>query len=336
MFRRGSASSQTSNLDAPATASPSSSTGFSLRRTLSGRSSRGQDSSSSQRQSLAPSSSLAPGTSTERSSSPPPSYIDSVQPPAVGRAGADGPDDDQYAFLHEFNTIFLIDDSASMHDENRWGETQQAIRAILPVCMKYDDDGIDVYFFNHRSRFGSERSRGAAAEGYLNIKDPKVIENMFRGIRPSGRTPTGKSLDRILRPYLDHYAAKVKVTKDVDCVSPINIIVITDGEADDDPESIIAAAARRLDNLHAPPHQIGIQFFQVGTNPDAKTALHELDDELGQRHGIRDMVDTSTFDDTKGRAGPKLTSDGILKVVLGSVKRKLDRKVVIRVDAPQS
>jgi hypothetical protein len=38
-------------------------------------------------------------------------------------------------------------------------------------------------------------------------------------------------------------------------------LVITDGRATDDPESVIVATARRLDSLNAPLTQIGIQLY---------------------------------------------------------------------------
>ncbi|OTA87062.1 hypothetical protein M434DRAFT_81591, partial [Hypoxylon sp. CO27-5] len=242
--------------------------------------------------------------------------------------------DDQYAFLKEFNTIFLIDDSLSMKAENRWSETQKAISAILPICMEHDEDGIDVYFLNHRTDDRGEASRGAVGSGYRGVRDVRVVQNMFKFVRPSLATPTGLRLDHILRAYLRNYEALVRRTGDVYCVRPINVIVVTDGQPTDEPGEIIAQAARRLDDLRAPPHQIGIQFFQVGRDPAATQALRELDDELCRRESIRDMVDTATFNGANKADQPTLTADGILKVVLGAVKRKLDRKVLVRVDGP--
>lgn len=42
--------------------------------------------------------------------------------------------------------------------------------------------------------------------------------------------------------------------------------------------------------------------------------------------GVRDMVDTATFDAGSGRSHNRvLTGEGILKVVLGAVVKRLDR-----------
>jgi hypothetical protein len=39
-------------------------------------------------------------------------------------------------------------------------------------------------------------------------------------------------------------------------------------------------AAKRLDACNAEPWQVGIQFFQVGNEPEAAEELRELDDGL--------------------------------------------------------
>jgi hypothetical protein len=81
-------------------------------------------------------------------SAPPPAYsppsTSAVSPGAIP-ADADSP----YAFLTQFDTIFLIDDSGSMAGRS-WRETSAALRTIAPICTAYDSDGIDIYFLNHR------------------------------------------------------------------------------------------------------------------------------------------------------------------------------------------
>ena len=83
--------------------------------------------------------------------------------------------------------------------------------------------------------------------------------------------------------------------------------------------------AAKLDKLEAPPWQVGIQFFQVGEEKGAAEALEELDDGLKEANGVRDIVDTVPW---KGQSSTGLNADGILKVVLGSVNKRLDRKRV--------
>lgn len=223
--------------------------------------------------------------------------------------------EDKYAFLSTFDTIFVIDDSGSMSGRS-WRETRDALAAITPICTAHDPDGIDVYFLNHRSN--SSGSDGQAPGGYYNIRDVHQVERLFSSVRPTGATPTGNRLQSILKPYI---ASLSRRPDSMDTTKPVNVIVITDGAASDDPEAIIVHNAKKLDALEAPPHQVGIQFFQVGNEYGAAAALRQLDDDL-EDQGIRDMVDTATWS-TNG-----LKADGILKVVLGAVVRRLDRQSI--------
>ena len=50
---------------------------------------------------------------------------------------------------------------------------------------------------------------------------------------------------------------------------------------------MIVNFARRLDVKNVPLRQLGIQFLQIGNDPDATAALKELDDNLGPTHGVR-------------------------------------------------
>ncbi|KAI4161258.1 MAG: hypothetical protein LQ342_005050 [Letrouitia transgressa] len=213
--------------------------------------------------------------------------------------------DDQYAFLSTFDTVFLIDDSLSM--VRHWPETELALASIAPICTAHDKDGVDIHFLNNEDR-----------PHFKNIKSAGAVQAVFRNVHPKGATPTGNRLNAIMKPYL-----RTCESKGPEAVKPLNIIVITDGMPTDDPESVIIAAARKLDQLEAPAWQVGIQFFQVGNEIGATEALKELDDGLAEMGNVRDMVDTVPF-----AAGQRLSADRILKVVLGAVNRRLDRRNV--------
>jgi len=238
---------------------------------------------------------------------------------------ADG-GEDPYSFLSTFDTILLVDDSGSMAGRG-WREVSQALSTIAPIVTSHDADGIDIYFLNHKSTDSGVPTEGIAPTGYRGIKRAETITEIFARVRPQGGTPTGIRVHHILKPYL----AKLEkcIAEGRDC-KPLNLIVLTDGVPSDDVESVLISAAKKLDKLDAPPFQVGVQFFQVGNEEGAKEALEELDDELSNmvEGGIRDIVDTVTF--TGGRSseegGVGLTGDGILKTVLGSVVKRLDRR----------
>ncbi|KAL1899598.1 hypothetical protein Cpir12675_001366 [Ceratocystis pirilliformis] len=238
-------------------------------------------------------------------------------------------DDDPYAFLSSFDTAFVIDDSGSMYGSN-WAETQEVLKAIMPICISHDTDGVDLYFLNYKSKYAAPcETKGP--NGFYGIKSPAEIQKIFDSINPYGTTPTGQRLQSILAPYQRSLADAYERSKEkgalVEPIKPINVITITDGRPSDDVEGVIVPVARRLDSLDAPPYQIGLQFFQVGSDANATAGLRELDDELEEMN-IRDIVDTVFWD---GELGTGLSSDLILKTVLGAVNRRLDRK---RCDTP--
>lgn len=239
--------------------------------------------------------------------------------------------DSRYAFLKDFDTIFLVDDSSSMSGP-RWREAEEAIAAIAPICTQYDHDGIDLYFLNHR-RAETANTTGA----YKNITTADDVQEIFCGVRPRGSTPVGRRLLEILTPYL-HRVEMMQASRNADgslrdpslFVKPINIIAITDGEFTDDAESVIVQVAKTLDHprCHALPWQVGIQFFQIGDDESVQRYLQELDDDIGKHcsdKDLRDIVDTVPW---RGKRGQSLDAEGILKCVLGAVNKKYDRRQV--------
>ncbi|KAL5338493.1 hypothetical protein BJX70DRAFT_199780 [Aspergillus crustosus] len=264
--------------------------------------------------------------------SPPPyssaANADTITPAAnLSSASASGPipNDTQYAFLSTFDTVFLVDDSTSMRGK-RWREAEDAIAAIAPICTHYDADGIDIYFLNHRN---NSRSLGAArnAGGYKNVTDASGVREIFKSVSPNGATPVGTRLHQILTPYMRNLSQLASQGREAE-IKPLNIIVITDGVFTDDAETVIVNVAKQLDNpnVQAAPWQVGIQFFQVGDDKQAREYLQTLDDELVRRRsyeGIRDIVDTVPW---RGDRGKVLNAEGILKCVLGAVNKKYDKR----------
>lgn len=200
-----------------------------------------------------------------------------------------------------------------------WRETKQALAAITPICTAHDQDGIDIYFLNNRNPGGDNIG------GYTNVTTTAGVESIFNTVRPLGGTPTGTRLNHILKAYLAQLGESLErqAQGHEATVKPLNIIVVTDGVPSDDVESIIVSAAKKLDSWDADPAQVGIQFFQVGNEKEAAEDLQELDDALSEQYGIRDMVDTVPW---TGQEGATLTADGIMKVLLGSIVRKHDRR----------
>ncbi|KIR29410.1 hypothetical protein I307_01314 [Cryptococcus deuterogattii 99/473] len=212
--------------------------------------------------------------------------------------------EDPLEMLRDFDTVFLVDDSSSMTKDQRWDQACQAIMEVADLASRYDDDGIDVYFLNNK-RVGKE------------LRSSDDVEELFTGLGPRGITPTGRRLEAILRDYMSRLEASQHTGEEV---KPMNLIVVTDGAPTDDPESVIITIARRLDRGQYPLSQVGIQFLQIGNDPEAREALQDLDDGLSSEHGVRDMVDTVPF------SGEKMNAGLIIKTLLGGINRRLDRR----------
>ncbi|BGP16432.1 hypothetical protein JCM10213v2_004434 [Rhodosporidiobolus nylandii] len=258
---------------------------------------------------------------------PPPSYqsalrqpVDTAAPagrtPAGGAAGAGaranprtgaGPQrrssvEDRLAPLGRYDLCILVDDSPSMVDY--WGETREALMGVVGACARYDRDGIDLWFLNNEDR------------KLENVTQPEVVAQAFDSIQPFGSTPTGVIMDELLRDYVER-CEDGKATKTR--VKPLLLLVLTDGRADDPDmvKDIIVEFAQRLDDIRAPPYQLGLQFIQIGDDADAAAFLQELDDDLKPQLGVRDMVDTTPYSGA-------ITPEFILKAALGAVVKSID------------
>lgn len=184
------------------------------------------------------------------------------RPPSISSfTSSNGPvlndEDDKFAFLKDFDTVLLVDDSGSMSGP-RWSETRDALKALLPIVTKRDNDGIDIYFLNHKSSDKGDAREGKAGTGYRNITSVRKVEAIFKEVRPSGRTPTARRLREIMKPYIEHLtAAKRRGEAAFEAVKPMNLLCVTDGIAEGNVEGVIVEVAEKLDALDAISEQVG-------------------------------------------------------------------------------
>ncbi|KAL8281084.1 hypothetical protein RQP46_006442 [Phenoliferia psychrophenolica] len=236
----------------------------------------------------------APAPRPVSATAPPPA---AAAGPARGVARANSVED-PFSTLGRYDLVLLVDDSPSMVD--LWSETKEALMGVVTKCVKYDKDGVDLFFLNDETHLE-------------HVTDAGTIQEAFDVCTPSGSTPTGLQLDEILRPYIESLEdAKVSKVK----IKPMILLCLTDGRADDSDlvKEVIIEMAQRLDDIRAPPRQLGISLVQVGSDADASDFLRELDDDLKAEAGVRDIVKTVPY------AG-RLSTDFLLNAVLGSVMR---------------
>ncbi|KAI0017125.1 hypothetical protein F4780DRAFT_782559 [Xylariomycetidae sp. FL0641] len=248
--------------------------------------------------------------------------------PVDANAG-EGVDTDDYGetlgFLRCFDTVFVVDDSEAMAPY--WNDVKALLERITPITAKYDPNGIDIFFLNHRPK-GLLSGMSFRRSGYRNIggygnqdaddqsKDKHTVHGIFNRVKPSGKCNLGARLTKIL----DWYVGKLKAEQED---AALNLIVITAGHFSDDIKTPLINVAKQLDQMDVPEHQVGIQLFQIGQpSPEVQQTFQYLDDELHIEARTRDIVDTTTW---TGQPG-SLSSDDLLKVVLGAVVKKLDEK----------
>ncbi|KAF7373496.1 hypothetical protein MSAN_00559500 [Mycena sanguinolenta] len=249
-------------------------------------------------------------------------YFPENKPPRLNKRRASMEND--LETLRRYDTVILVDDSLSMtmcgskRGVTRWQEASNALADLAPAAQQYDSDGIDIHFLNH-----------PRAETGLKTSD--AVRKVFDSVTPDGFTPTGDRLHQLLSPYLTRLT-RAKIRPDgtpVDRetgkeIKRMNLIVITDGAASDDPKTSIIHAAKCLMTM---PElclvQLGIQFVQIGNDAKATKSLQILDDELHKAGDIPDIVDTTPYH----KLHP-VTARGLVKVLAGGINRRIDAQKI--------
>ncbi|KAF5383856.1 hypothetical protein D9615_003790 [Tricholomella constricta] len=205
-------------------------------------------------------------------------------------------------YLRQYHVHFLIDDSGSMSRENRWQEASNALIGLSHAIFdrQFVRNGIELSFLN-------------AAPAMHGITDREQVANLFRQVgQPSGGTPTGRHVSRILNAHIDVLDAAIG-TEDYVTIKPLNLIVITDGAPNDPPATeltqMLINVGARLASVPHHPNSLGVQFVQIGSDPDAATALPKLI-----------QADTGHIVDTVPWLGPgSLSPDRLERILLGGL-----------------
>ncbi|KAL8903482.1 MAG: hypothetical protein Q9207_003895 [Kuettlingeria erythrocarpa] len=207
--------------------------------------------------------------------------------------------EDIYERLRHYDTFFLVDDSGSM--EPHWRTIAHVLANIVSIAVKYDDDGVDVKFFNKRIET-KERTHLDTTE--------KVMQLFARNLPPRGGTLTADVLDEVLNDYMFRYRRNSEI-------KGLNLVVLTDGEPDpgQDVEEVLKDYATQLKEAGAYRFKVGVQFVQIGGDEAARAFLNFLDDELKAKHKLdRDMIDTVYWEEgDRDHLHEKILLGGILK-----------------------
>lgn len=181
------------------------------------------------------------------------------------------------SLLAKVRTVLLIDDSGSMHErghsswgltqsETRWQQTRDVLGGLAPLVAAHNAHGIDIHYLN-RVAFQS------------GVKNQQESLASFDRDRPNGGTPTGARINDILDAYLS-------VLRYYRELLPLNLIIITDGEANDEELLHQAIEHHVTEIVHRgfPAHQFGVEFVQVGDCKHAARHLEKLEKEVSRHH----------------------------------------------------
>lgn len=221
-----------------------------------------------------------------------------LTPPRYKADKSSGRDDNTgFARLALFDTVFVIDDTGSMQMaansneaaspgiKTRWRVLTNSMQFIGNIAAEYDPDGVDVHFLM------------SAHLNQTNIKSGQEVLNLLAQVdltKGSGGTYFAEVLADILGTHVARYEDYFKAAKrreKVDKVRPLNVIVLTDGKANDEnaTKKTIIKMGKKLDDMNAPLTQVGVQFLQVGDDNDAAKWLKSLDDDLERNDDVRDV-----------------------------------------------
>ena len=160
---------------------------------------------------------------------------------------------------HTARVAVAMDYSGSMSGMFYHGDVQEVITRLLPIALKFDDNGeLESWLFSN----SYERLKAVNASNYSNY----VNDVMLKARMSMGGTNYAPALKDIVGYYKDKHPSKI----------PAFIIFITDGDNwdEDDTNRIV----RELSE-----YNMFVQFVGIGNGSSFKY-LRELDNLSGRKH----------------------------------------------------
>ena len=220
------------------------------------------------------------------------------------------------SILAQVRTVILVDDSYSMTElghrswgfggnasDTRWNQARNLLTGIAPLVAAENAHGIDLHFLN-RVPF------------YAGLRTAQAVYSAFDSDRPNNGTPTGRRVNDIL----DAYVATLRYYRHL---KPLNLIVITDGEAQDEAllHQAIEHHVTELVHRGFPAHQFGLEFVQVGDCQYATRHLEKLEEEVSRHHHRfqRDVVGV-----TPASRISNMNPEGMLAIAVSGVDARMN------------
>jgi hypothetical protein len=215
-------------------------------------------------------------------------------------------------------TVILLDDSGSMSApghtswggsaDYRYGDALQSRRdqardLLAGIALLVSRHGIGVHFLNHGTPL-------------LGLHSAGNVVQAFRAMRPGGGTPTGRRVNEIL----DGYMCALRYNR---ALPPLNLVVVTDGEAQD--ESLLHWAIEqhvtKIVHRGFVPHQFGVEFLQVWDDKEATVHLERLEEEVSRYYHAfqRDVVGVTPMNRQSA-----MNADRLLGIILSGIDARMN------------
>ena len=211
-------------------------------------------------------------------------------------------DEEIKAFLRNYEVIALGDESTSMGwaidesgDYTGWDQLREVMAKVVKVAMCYDHNGVELAFFGSTVEWLPKK-----------VETNDDVKRAFNK-KPRGGTNLSDALQQAFNRHLEH--RKKKEAKGLK--QKTIILIFTDGEPDNKARLLEVIRKFNEEELRSDDIfdylnpdgtkvkktlELGMRFFQVGNDKDAKAFLQELDDHPPSKV---DNIDTGILDDLK-------------------------------------
>ena len=157
--------------------------------------------------------------------------------------------------------------------QKHWNEAMSLLSVLAWMAKDADPDGIELCFTCSTSKYKNRHSGP--------LKDAMKLE----GIRPNSFTDIRLQLGRILQQYQQRLQEDSERSSRLwtfrstrKRARKLNIYILTNGLwQPNDPNNLIKDLVEKLQDLHLPEDQVGLQFISFGDDPNGLDRLQALD-----------------------------------------------------------
>ncbi|KAJ3194743.1 hypothetical protein HK101_001970 [Irineochytrium annulatum] len=227
--------------------------------------------------------------------------------------------------LRQVHTVFLVDDSGSMHGpghsswgggsdyaynrsgrmETRWDQVRDLMMGMVEIIAQQDPEGVDIHFLNVRTV-------------YRNVRTRAEVLRIFTDVRPTAGTYTGARVGDILDAYMSTLRYEPSIR-------PLSLVIYTDGETSDEEtlHHTIESHVTHIMHRGYPGHQLGLEFIQVGDDQEATRHLRKLEDEVS-RHHLRFQRDVVGVTPVALQGGFVMNPENAIQILLSGVDARMN------------